>query len=174
MIDWLAKATYPTRDGAHMNSAFGLMRAWSWSEQDDDLRAAISTRATGWYADDRDYPIGYEPGGADFLSGALTEAELMHAVLPEEEFGPWFAERSCPTRRRCTNPPWSAIRRRVHHPPARAESVPGPCVSGAGRTDRGPRRKAGQDHLDASLPSVIGGDWMAEHWLAAYAILALT
>ena len=47
MIDWLAKATYPTRDGAHMNSAFGLTRSWAWAERDGDLREAIShLRAT--------------------------------------------------------------------------------------------------------------------------------
>jgi hypothetical protein len=38
----------------------------------------------------------------------------------------------------------------------------------------GRSERARQDHLAAALPSVIGGDWMAEHWLAAHAILALT
>ncbi len=174
MIDWLAKATYPTRDGAHMNSAFGLMRAWSWSEQADDLREAISTRATGWYADDRDYPIGYEPGGADFLSGALTEAELMHAVLPEGDFGPWFA---------AFLPDLSPL----YEPAVVSDSADGYITHLHGLNlyrahafrvladQLGARgEQAAQDHLDAALPSVIGGHWMAEHWLATYAILALT
>lgn len=33
--------------------------------------------------------------------------------------------------------------------------------------------RAAQAHLDAALPVVSGSDWMAEHWLAAYAVLAL-
>jgi DUF2891 family protein len=30
------------------------------------------------------------------------------------------------------------------------------------------------DHVDASLGSVVGGDYAVEHWLAAYAVLLLT
>jgi len=33
--------------------------------------------------------------------------------------------------------------------------------------------EAADAHLAASLPLVTGGDWMAEHWLAAFAVLAL-
>jgi len=174
MIDWLAKASYPTRDGAHMNSAFGLVRAWRWSAQDEPLREAISTTARGWFTDDRDYPVGYEPGGADFLSGALTEAELMHAVLPGDEFARWFA-----TFLPDPSP--------LYRPAVVSDSADGYITHLHGLNlyrahafrvlagQLGVRaEQAGQAHLDASLPSVVGGDWMAEHWLAAYAILALT
>jgi hypothetical protein len=41
-----------------------------------------------------------------------------------------------------------------------------------------PRRGAAQDaaraHLDAALPYVRTGDFMAEHWLATFAVLATT
>jgi len=174
MIDWLAKTDYPTRDGAHMNSAFGLVRAWSWAAKDDTLREAISTSATRWFSDDRDYPVGYEPGGADFLSGALTEAELMHAVLPAGEFEAWFAN---------FLPDPSPL----YEPAVVSDSADGYIThlhgldlyrAHAFRVLAQPlgvrAEKARQDHLEASLPSVVGGDWMAEHWLAAYAILALT
>jgi hypothetical protein len=33
---------------------------------------------------------------------------------------------------------------------------------------------AASAHLDASLDRVCGDDYMVEHWLAAYAVLALT
>ena len=90
-VDWLPRATYPTRDGAHMNSAFGLARALPYAATRPDLHSAISEAARRWFGEDHDYPAAWEPGGADFLSGALTEAELMAAVLPAEEFASWFA-----------------------------------------------------------------------------------
>jgi hypothetical protein len=33
---------------------------------------------------------------------------------------------------------------------------------------------AARRHAEASLPAVCGGDCMAEHWLACYAVLLLT
>ncbi len=35
-------------------------------------------------------------------------------------------------------------------------------------------RTAAEIHASASLPHVIGDDYMVEHWLAAYAVLLLT
>jgi hypothetical protein len=74
-----------------------------------------------YYGKDTDYPH-CEPGGDEFISGALTEALLMTKVLAEDAFPVWFdaylprvAEvfRSCnrltyrirPTRR---SPTWMA------------------------------------------------------------------
>jgi uncharacterized surface protein with fasciclin (FAS1) repeats len=81
-----ARATYPSRDGAHANTVFGLARALDFAAAqarsgDARLLDAIGTSARAWYAADADYPAGWEPGGADFLSPALTEAELMSVVL---------------------------------------------------------------------------------------------
>lgn len=174
LTQWLAKATYPTRDGAHLNSAFGLSRALPWARRHDPVLAqAIDDAARRWFAHDTDYPAHYEPGGADFLSGALTEAELMASVLPDAEFGPWFA---------AFLPDPSPL-----YTPAHVSDAADGYIThlhglnlyrahALGRlADRlGPAASAArQAHLDASLPAVIGGDWMAEHWLAAYAVLAL-
>ena len=38
----------------------------------------------------------------------------------------------------------------------------------------GPALAAARTHLDAALPHVIGVDYMVEHWLAVYAVLALS
>ena len=35
-------------------------------------------------------------------------------------------------------------------------------------------RSAGDRHAAASLPHVVGGDYVLEHWLAAYAVLLLS
>lgn len=174
MTGWLGRATYPTREGAHMNSAFALVRSWDWAAgHDPALLAAIRDAALRWFAADVDYPVAWEPGGSDFLSGALTEAELMHRVLPADEFRRWIAA-FLPD----PSPLWT--------PAVVSDAADGYIThlhglnlyrAAALRTLAdvlGPGAQAArQAHLDASLPAVVGGDWMAEHWLAAYAVLAL-
>jgi hypothetical protein len=38
----------------------------------------------------------------------------------------------------------------------------------------GPLRHSMRAHAEASLPAVVGSDYMVEHWLAAYALLLLS
>jgi DUF2891 family protein len=54
-----------------------------------DLVAACRAAALAWFADDRD-PARWEPSGHDFLSPALTEADLMRRVLSPRDFATWF------------------------------------------------------------------------------------
>ena len=79
---FLPKLTYPIRTGTHFNTAFALVLAREWAAANDpDLAELIAERARSYYGDDRACPA-WEPGGDDFLSGALTEALLMKRVLP--------------------------------------------------------------------------------------------
>lgn len=189
-LRWLPKATYPIRVGLHNNSAFGLARALPWARTlaergDDRLWNAITQAARRWFEPDRAYPAHLEPGGSDFLSPALAEAELMHAVLPPAEFADWFAA----------------------FLPAVSEGQPASLFEPAfvsdasdgqtahlhglnlyrafvfrtlsrtfGETD--PRRAqlaaSAERHAQASLGSVSGSDYMVEHWLACYAVLYLS
>jgi len=94
-LAWLARPTYPSRDGAHANSAFGLVRALPLArarthDGDPSLLAAISQAAHRWYGDDTNHPAGWEPNGGDFLSPALTETELMSEVLQPAAFADWL------------------------------------------------------------------------------------
>ena len=95
-LDWLPKATYPVRCGVHTNSAFGLSRALGYAQLraatgDPALLEAIAAKAFDWFAGDTFYPGGWEPSGQDFLSPALTEAELMAQILPQGEFADWLS-----------------------------------------------------------------------------------
>ena len=54
------------------------------------LEAAIVSRSREFYGADGDAPVGWEPGGEDFLSPSLTEADLMSRVLPAAEFRRWL------------------------------------------------------------------------------------
>ena len=53
------------------------------------MRALLIDAARRWYAGDADCQA-WEPGGDEFLSPALIEAECMRAALPAPEFRHWF------------------------------------------------------------------------------------
>jgi hypothetical protein len=189
-IDWLPLATYPVRYGLHPNTAFALARALPQARNlaangDSRLADAIETAADRWYGGDAGYPAGWEPSGSDFLSPALTEAELMAQLLPAERFAAWlsaflpgiaagepaslfepvFVSDSSDgqiAHLHGLNASRAWCWRRI------AESLP----AGDGRA--GPALAAARRHADAALPHVIGDHYMVEHWLAAYAVLLLT
>ena len=189
-LEWLPKATYPVRYGVHANSAFGLSVALPFAARRaqagrPDLAAAIEAKAFGWFAGDADYPGSYEPSGHDFLSPALTEAELMSRLLAQPEFADWLAAFlpgiadgdpvTLFTPAVVTDPSDGQIAHlhglnasRAYCFRRIAESLPESDVR------IGPALAAARTHLDAALPHVIGDDYMVEHWLAAYAVLALS
>ena len=90
-FEFLPKSTYPIRAGTHANSAFALALAFEYASTVDDgkLSLLIYDRATLWFAGDRDCQA-WEPGGDDFLSSALMEAECMRRVLSPVDFGSWL------------------------------------------------------------------------------------
>ena len=179
---FLPKLTYPLRVGTHSNIGFALLLARHWAEpRDPALAALIDASARGWFGEDRDCQA-WEPGGDEFLSPALTEAHLMAAVLGDDFTG-WFdaflprAAQEDPatlfvpatvsdrsdgkiahldglnlSRAWC----WNAI--------ASALGPPHPVAPVA--------EAAAERHLNAALPHVTG-DYMGEHWLASFALLAL-
>lgn len=190
LLDWLPKSAYPVRHGMHSNSAFSLSLALPFAARQaqagrPELAAAIEAKALGWFADDVDYPGSYEPSGHDFLSAALTEAELMSRLLAQPEFGEWLsaflpgiaegepaaiftpvavsdASDGQIAHLHGLNASRAYCWRRI------AENLPGFDARIA------PALAAARTHLDAALPHVIGDDYMVEHWLAVYAVLALT
>ena len=181
--EFLPKATYPIRGGSHANTAFALALAQEYAEVcDPALAATLRAKAVGWYGEDRDCQA-WEPGGDDFLSPALVEAECMRRVLPAGEFALWL-DRFLP--RLGAGEPAS-----LFQPAAVTDRTDGKLVhlDGlnlsrawcwrrlAGTWDAGdPRRvraeRAAAIHLAAGLPHVAG-DYMGEHWLATFAVLAL-
>ena len=179
---FLPKLTYPLRVGTHFNIAFALTLARHWAEaRDPVLVALIDASARRWFADDRDCQA-WEPGGDEFLSSALSEAQLMAAVLGTD-FPAWFDA----------------------FLPRAADQQPATLFTPATVSDRsdgkiahldglnlsrawnwrtiaaalGPTHPvtpvaedAAERHLAAALPHVTG-DYMGEHWLASFALLAL-
>jgi hypothetical protein len=185
-LDWLPRQTYPLRIGLHGNSAFGISLALPFARSEsragrNDLEAAMRAAALRWFASDADYPAEWEPSGADFLSPALTEAELMRALQEPDMFARWFT-RFLPTL------PRSLLEPAVISDPTDGQiaHLHGLNLSRAFCMRRvaealpadDPRRPALEEsvrrHADASLGAAVGSDYMVEHWLAAYALLLLS
>lgn len=176
---YLPRLTYPIRVGTHFNTAFAMILAREWAEANDArLAALIDARASDYFAGDRDCQA-WEPGGDEFLSSALTEALLMRRVLDGGAFGAWltgFLPRLGQGQPESLFTPAFVSDRsdgKIAHLDGTNLSRAW-CWRGiADRCDDPARALAAADaHLDASLPHVTG-DYMGEHWLATFALLAL-
>jgi hypothetical protein len=158
-----------------------MLLAGEWAAANDPaLAGLIAARARDYYGADRACPA-WEPGGDDFLSPALAEALLMRRALPERAFPAWFG---------AFLPDLVAgIPRSLFEPAFVSDRSDGKiahldgvnlsrawCWRGlAGALDpelAALARETADAHLDASLPHVAG-DYMGEHWLATFALLAL-
>jgi len=179
--DFLPKLTYPIRTGTHFNTAFALIRALEWAEpEEENLATLIRERAFHWFAGDRGYH-GWEPGGDEFLSGGLTEALLMRRVLGKEAFGAWFdgflPDLAAGEPRSLFTPAFVSDRSdgKIAHLDGVNLSRAWCWRELAGALEpelAGLARRTADEHLEASLPHVAG-DYMGEHWLASFALLAL-
>ena len=184
---WLAflpRATYPIRVGTHFNTAFAIVLSLTYARQAGDtvLAGALTDAASRWYGTDAGCQA-WEPGSDEFLSSALMEAECMRRVLPPAVFASWL----------------SGFLPDLGHGAPHTLFVP---ATVSDRTDGkiahldglnlsrawcwrhlagtmtidDPRLRivldAGLRHLEASLPHVAG-DYMGEHWLATFALLAI-
>lgn len=186
-VGYFPKQTYPIRTGVHSNTAFGLTFAHDYAKslQRDQLRGLVEERARNYYKSDREVPAAWEPGGADFLSPALTEADLMRRVLPPKEFREWFhrflpnASKSEP---RSLFEPATVTDRTdpqlVHLDGlnlSRAWAMKG-IASALPQDDpaRQALEKSAVRHAAAALPHIASGDYVGEHWLASFAVYLLT
>jgi hypothetical protein len=175
------RLTYPIRTGTHFNTAFAILLALEWAEANDPVLAdLLRERAQTYFGDDRDCPA-WEPGGDDFLSSALTEALCMRRCLPERAFRPWF-DTFLP--RLAKGEPASLFTPAYvsDRSDGKIAHLDGVNLSRAwcwrGLADAldpalaNLARATAERHLDASLAHVAG-DYMGEHWLATFALLAL-
>jgi hypothetical protein len=186
-LDWLPRANHPLRTGMHVNTAFGLAFALDYARFRNEraLVQACEARALDWYGKDRDYPASWEPSGADFLSPALIEADLMRRVLSTQAFSAWL-EQFLPGLR-------DGAPATLFQPAVPSDRSDGQivhldglnlsrawCFAGIARSlPRDDARvlllaQAASRHLDAGMLGVASGDYMGAHWLASFAALALT
>lgn len=181
-IDFLPKLNYPLREGMHGNTAFGLGFAYDYSKQvkDEKLRSTIEETARRLYLKDKNYPIEWEPNGFDFLSPGLEEINLMHRVLPRDEFTFWIEE----FMPQLKNPKFTM------KPAEVSDRTDGHLVHLDGLNfsrawvfyrlakempnEYGHLKTLGDKHLAYSLSKITDVSYEGEHWLATFALYALS
>ena len=183
-VGFLPKATYPIRVGTHFNSSFAIALALEYAEvtHNESLRKPLVRKAHDWYGEDRDCQA-WEPGGDDFLSPTLMEAECMRRVLDATDFSRWldgFLPRLPQRQPEALFKP-AVVSDRSDGKIAHLDGLNlsrAWCWRSIASTwpTNDPRHSiaidAAEIHLAASLPHVAG-DYMGEHWLATFALLAL-
>jgi hypothetical protein len=149
------------------------------------LEALILERSRTYFLTDASYPAAWEPGGEDFFSPALMEADLMLRVLNPIEFRRWF-QRFLPGL--ATGEPKTLLA------PATVGDRSDPKIvhldglnlsrawcmrhiaSVLPQRDRarGVLARAAAAHARDALAHVGSGDYVGEHWLASFAVYMLT
>ena len=182
-LDFLPKQNYPIRTGEHPNTAFGLSFAWDYAlrREHKELKSLIELTALKYYGFDVDCPANWEPGGADFLSPCLEEANLMRRVLSTESFKDWFG-RFLPALPQSLRDPATVSDRSdgklVHLDGLNLSRAW--CMLGiATALKDGDARKpllmeTANRHVLATLPNIASGDYAGEHWLASFAVYVLS
>jgi hypothetical protein len=186
-LAFLPKQNYPIRTGVHPNTAFGLAFALDYARAvgDKKLETLISERSRTYYGHDVNYPAAWEPGGEDFFSPALIEADLMRRVMSKSEFAAWF-HRFLPGIAR--NQPKQLLQPAVvtDRTDPKLVHLDGLNLSrawcmrsiAAALPPNDPARKilarAATAHANAALPFIASGNYEGEHWLASFAVYLLT
>jgi hypothetical protein len=183
-MNFLPKLTYPIRTGVHPNTAFALSFGLDYARAvgNRKLESLIIKKARYFYLNDKNCPASWEPGGEDFFSPCLMEADLMRRVLNKTEFLIWFRGflpdfQNSPLLK-----------------PARVEDRSDPkivhldglnlsrawCLTGIKKA-LPPKNnlipiinKSINTHLNATLKYIMSGQYGGEHWLASFAIYALS
>jgi hypothetical protein len=179
-LEFLPKLVYPIRVGEHPNTAFGLAFAWDYAAAADsrELKDLIEKRAKDFYLKDSGCPLSWEPSGYDFLSPCLEEADLMRRVLPRREFASWL-KRFLPqlSAKKFSLAPGIVSDRKdgklVHLDGLNFSRAW--CLYGiAALPGYGHLRKIADAHLRYSLDAVTNDSYEGGHWLATFALLALS
>ncbi len=177
-IEFLPKLTYPIRVGEHTNTAFALTFAWDYAVAVEkwELKQLVEFRARDFYYKDKGCPVSWEPSGFDFLSPCLEEADIMSRILSREEFQNWFTG---------FLPNWKVLQ-----PAEVSDRTDGKLVHLDGLNFSrawvlysiaqklpGQRQELtylAAQHMAKSLPQITSGDYAGEHWLATFALYALS
>jgi hypothetical protein len=176
---WLPRQRFPVRAGTHANSAFALALALDYARAVSDrrLERAIAARSRAWFGADASAPAAWEPGGEDFISPVLTEADLMRRVLRPADFVSWW-RRFLPvlpaTLLATVTPGDRRDPKFVHLDGLNLSRAWALRAVASALPTRDPQRElllaASARHARAGLAHVSSGDYLGEHWLATFAV----
>ncbi|MGC6463091.1 MAG: DUF2891 domain-containing protein [Pirellulaceae bacterium] len=185
--DYLPKLQYPIRTGVHPNTAFALGQILDYAEATDReaLAELVRQRSLDYYQADLDYPTRYEPSGEDFFSPAWNEVDLMRRILEPETFADWLGS---------FLPGLAQSEAGLLLLPVEVSDVTDGkivhlagldlnrawCLRGiaAALPKSDPRKTlletSASEHVAKGLEYVFSGHYEGEHWLATFAVYALS
>ena len=178
---WLPKLSRPIREGEHDQTAFafGLMWDWAMVAHDEAMLALLRERIGVYYAKDVDCPLRYEPGGQDFLSPCLAEADLLRRVQSPDEYAKWLKAFLPDVSRLQPEVVTDRADPKLAHLDGLnlsrgwmlegiAAGLPATDVRVAGL------RAAAEAHRKAGLEAVTGEHYEGGHWLGSFATYLVT
>ncbi len=178
--NYLPLAIYPVRTGVHSNTAFALILARDYAAAvgDVDFAELCAAKAGGWYGDDRAGEV-REPSQSDFLSPTLIVAACMRDIWSGNKIAQWIGDIKASVPNVLFTPAIVTDRSdgQIAHLDGLSLSRAW-CwrliVDALPANDplRARAEAAIAVHLQSALPHVTG-DYMGEHWLASFALLAL-
>jgi hypothetical protein len=180
---FLPLATYPVRAGTHGNTAFALLLALDYADAvgDGAFASLCREKAIEWYEGDAGCQA-WEPSQDDFLSSALIEGACMSRALSRANFARWFSL-FLPDAVRGEPATLFSPARVSDRTDGKIAHLDGLNLSRAWcwqlilrALDAAPNfvraDEAIASHLASALENVTG-DYMGEHWLATFALLAV-
>jgi len=182
MQTWLEKLAYPIRVGEHAQTAFafGLFLDWARAASDVDFYKLVTRRSRDFYLNDTACPLGYEPGGQDFLSPCLAEADLMRRIMSDDEFASWLTG-FMPTIPQDGRGDWIPLAVVTDPSDGKLAHLDGLNISRAwmlegmafglpsGDTRLAALRNAAALHKSSGLEAVTGEHYEGGHWLGSFA-----
>ena len=178
--EFIPKLNYPIRVGEHTNTAFGLSFAYDYAKTVDNaqLKSLIEQRAKEFYSNDAGCPLSWEPSGFDFLSPCFEEAALMKRVLPIETFKAWLKDFLPQLKDANFSLEPGKVSDRTD---GKLVHLDGVNFSRAWSLNKIAHdlpeythlKNIANQHINYSLPSIVGDSYEGGHWLGSFALYAL-
>ena len=184
---WLPKLSHPVRTGEHSQTAFalGLVLDWARSRKEDFMATLVEERCRTYYLKDRGANLAFEPGGQDFLSPALAEADLMRRILDPTAFAAWLGA-FLPELSQDGSTDWMKPAVVTDRTDGKLAHLDGLNLArawmlegiAAGLPPLDPRlgglRAVARKHRESGLAAVTGEHYEGGHWLGSFAIYLVT
>ena len=192
---YCATMTTPTRGGLHNQSAFALGLVFDSAADSlagsvadgaadphsgGDLLESITNTALRLFGEDTDVNLAYEPSASDFLSPALSEADLMRRLMPPPDFGRWldrFAPEGFDELAPVTvvDPSDGQLAHWAGLNLSRSWMLSAIAAALADNDQRIPvLAENAERHRDAGLATAGHPDYMISHWVPTFAVYLLT
>jgi hypothetical protein len=187
LTNWLPKLSHPIRIGEHAQTAFalGLMLDYARGSGNKEFEQLLTDKARKFYLADKNAPLSYEPGGEDFLSPSLGEADVMRRILPPADFAKWL-NAFLPQLPANGKADWLPVAVSPDPSDPKLAHLDGLNLSRAwmlegivaalprGDSRRAALRGAADAHRRAGLAAVTGEHYEGGHWLGSFAVYLVT